>query len=275
MASIIILIIANFITSWQGFRNRPFYDRLRFDVEKVLLHQQYYRLLTGGFLHVGWGHLIWNMISLYAFSSVVVFFPGPLQFLLIYFTSIVGGNLFALFVHRHHSDYGSVGASGGVSGIIFASIALLPGMDVGFIFLPVSIPGWIFGLVYVVYSIYGIRGGSDGIGHEAHLAGGLMGMMLAIGLHPEALQQNLAIILLITIPMVLFIVFTIVRPHSLLIHNSTKARGYTTIEDRYNANKANRQKELDRILEKINRKGIKSLNSKELAMLKEYSKTVE
>ncbi len=275
-AIIVILIITNFLVSWQGFRDRSFYERFRFDVEKVLLHKQFYRILTAGFLHVSWSHLIWNMIALYAFSSSITYFSGPLQFLLIYFTSIIGGNLFALFVHRHHGDYTSVGASGGVNGIIFAAIALLPGMSIGFFFLPLSIPAWIFGLVYVVYSIYGMRGGRDGIGHEAHLAGALIGMTIAVGFHPEALNQNLAIIMLIAIPMIVFIVFTLRRPHSLLIHNSSRSNaGYTTMEDRYNAEKLKKQKELDRILEKISRRGIKSLNEKEKSLLKEFSKTVK
>ena len=114
-------------------------------------------MFTSGFLHVNWMHLIFNMIALYFFSGSLELYLGPLRFLLIYFASLVGGDALSLFIHRNDSDYDSVGASAGVTGVIFASIALFPGMRIGLLFLPLAIPGWLFGLVYILYSIYGIR----------------------------------------------------------------------------------------------------------------------
>src|SRR5688500_5484668 len=104
----IILILATVFASWRGLKDHSFFERYKFNIEKVLVFKEYYRILTAGFLHVSWPHLIFNMISLYAFSGTL----GPVQFLLIYFVSLVGGNLLSIFIHRNHNDYSSAGASG-------------------------------------------------------------------------------------------------------------------------------------------------------------------
>ena len=171
---VILLIIANLIVSYRGFKSESFFDTYKFEVDKILLDKDYKRLVTSGFLHVNRTHLIFNMFSLYLFSGLVESTTGGLKFLIIYFVSLVGGNLFTLFIHRNHGDYNSAGASGAICGVIFASIALFPGMEVGFFGLPFAIPGWVYGVLYVLYSIYGIKSRKDNIGHEAHLGGALI-----------------------------------------------------------------------------------------------------
>jgi membrane associated rhomboid family serine protease len=272
----ILLILVNFIVSYKGFNDRNFYERYEFSIEKVLIYKQYYRLITSGFLHVNWMHLIFNMIALYFFSGSVESFFGPVQFLLIYFASMIGGDLLSLFIHRYDNSYSSVGASGAVSGIIFAAIAVFPGMRMGLFFIPVAIPAWIFGLAYVLYSIYGVRSRRDNVGHESHLAGALIGMLLGIALFPDSLTENYLTILVIAIPCIVFIYIILTRPHVLLIDNNffkTRKR-YYSIDHKYNAEKIDKEKEVDRILEKIGRKGIKSLTPKEREMLENHSKTV-
>jgi membrane associated rhomboid family serine protease len=271
-----ILIIINCIVSWKGFNDRNFFERYEFSIEKVRIYKQYYRLITSGFLHVNWMHLIFNMLALYFFSGSIENFFGPLQFLLIYFISMVGGDLLSLFIHRYDSGYSSVGASGAVCGIIFAAIAVFPGMRIGFFFIPVAIPAWIYGLAYVAYSIYGIRSRRDNVGHESHLAGALIGMLLAVALYPAALAQNYLTILAIALPCIIFIYIIITRPHTLLIDNhffKTQKR-YYSIDHKYNAEKISQEKEVDRILEKISKKGMKSLTQKEKDILKQHSRSV-
>src|SRR5688572_33314796 len=124
------LIVANFFFSYQGFKSSLFFEKYLFEVDKVLVNKDYKRIISSGFLHVSWTHLIFNMISLLLFSGSVEAYLGGLQFGIIYLASLVGGGLFSLLVHRHHGDYNAVGASGAVCGIIFASIALFPGMGV-------------------------------------------------------------------------------------------------------------------------------------------------
>lgn len=272
----LILILANCLVSWKGFNDRNFYERYEFSIEKVKIYKQYYRLVTSGFLHVNWMHLIFNMIALYFFSSSVEFYFGPINFLLIYFTSMVGGDLLSLFIHRYDSSYSSVGASGAVSGVIYASIAVFPGMKMGFFFIPISIPAWIFGLGYVAYSIYGIRSRRDNVGHESHLAGALIGMLLAVAMFPAALTENYLTIGAIALPSIIFIYIILTRPHVLLIDNQffKTQKKYYSVDHRYNAEKLDRQMEVDRILDKINKRGMKSLTPKEKEILEQYSKTV-
>jgi membrane associated rhomboid family serine protease len=272
----LILILVNCFVSWKGFNDRNFYERYEFSIEKVKIYKQYYRLVTSGFLHVNWMHLIFNMLALYFFSSSVELYFGPLQFLLVYFASMIGGDLLSLFIHRYDSGYSSVGASGAVNGIIFASIAVFPGMKMGLFFIPVAIPAWIFGLAYVAYSIYGIRSRRDNVGHESHLAGALIGMLLAVAMFPAALVENYLVIGAIALPSIVFIYIILTRPHVLLINNQffRTQKKNLSIDQRYNAEKLDRQKEVDRILDKINKRGMKSLTPKEREMLEHYSKTV-
>jgi len=134
----LILIVINGIVSYKGFTNPLFFDGYKFEVDRVLINKDYLRLLTSGFLHVNWGHLVFNMLSLYFFSGPIENNFSSFQLLLIYFTSLIGGNLLTLFVHRNHGEYSSVGASGAVCGIIFASIALFPGFGIGFFAMVIS-----------------------------------------------------------------------------------------------------------------------------------------
>jgi membrane associated rhomboid family serine protease len=269
-----LLILANVIVSYRGFKDSIFYNKYKFRVDAVLLYKDYKRMVTSGFLHVNWMHLIFNMLALYFFSGSLETYLGPVKFLVIYFLSLIGGDLLSLWIHRHDGDYDSVGASAGVNGVIYAAIALFPGMHIGLLFIPIAIPAWLFGLVYVLYSIYGIRSRRYNIGHDAHLGGALVGLIVAIILHPSALINNTWAIVIIMVPSVFFIYMIITRPHMLLIDNYffNKHSDAITVDHKYNIDITNKQKEIDRILEKIHKKGMKSLTDKEKQTLKEYSR---
>ena len=270
----LMLLILNVIISIRGFNNPAFFERYKFEVERILVYKEYIRLISSGFLHVSWFHLIFNTIALAAFSGMVESYLGSFQFLLVYFASLIGGDLLALFIHRNNGDYTAVGASGAISGIIFASIALFPGMNVGLFFLPISMPGWLFGLIFVLVSIYGIKSKRDNIGHEAHLGGALVGMLVGIMFRPTALVDNWLTITVILVPTLIFIYLILTRPHILLIDNYffKQHPKYYNIDHKYNADRVSKQQEIDRILEKIKRSGMGSLNKKEKAALEEYSR---
>ena len=272
----ILIIIVNVLFSYKGFNNEQFFNAYKFQVDKILVNKDYKRLVTSGFLHVSWAHLIFNMLSLLFFSTSIESYLGGFKFLIVYLVSLVGGDLFTLLVHRQHGDYNSVGASGAVCGVIFASIALFPGMEVGMLFIPLSIPGWIYGLLYVSYSIYGIKSRKGNIGHEAHLGGALVGMMVAVLMEPAALLENYSTILIIAVPTIAFIYIIITKPHVLLIDNfffKTHPKTYN-IDQKYNLEKSRQQNEIDRILDKINKNGINSLSKSEREKLKEFSKKI-
>jgi membrane associated rhomboid family serine protease len=269
----VILILINLIFTYQGLRSHVFFDRYKFDVDQILVHKDYKRLITSGFLHVGWMHFIFNMYALYAFSGGVESYLGLIPFTIIYFASMIGGDLFSLFVHRNHGDYTAVGASGAVSGIVFASIVLFPGRELGLLFIPIHIPAWLFGLIYVLYTIYGVKSKRDNIGHEAHLGGLVIGVLIALIMRPDAILYNTFTVLIILIPAVCFILFVLLKPQALLIDNLffKNHDEPLSIDHRYNLKKTKQQKDVDAILDKITRKGITSLTEKEKETLDRFS----
>jgi membrane associated rhomboid family serine protease len=269
-----LIIIVNILVSYKGLTNSIFFQSYEFQVDRVLANKDYRRLVTSGFLHVSWTHLLFNMFSLYFFSGPVEAGLGTLGFLFIYFASLIGGNLLTLFIHRNHGDYSSVGASGAVCGVMFASVALYPDMNIGLFLIPISFPAWIYALAYVLISIYGIRSKRFNIGHEGHLGGALIGMILALLIHPSALAENYGKILIILIPSVLFIYIITTRPRILFVDNLfyKNHQDFYNIDHRYNAERADQQQEVDRILEKISKKGMNSLNKQEKKTLETYSK---
>jgi len=192
---------------------------------------------------------------------------GPFKFLGLYVAGLIGGNLLALLIHKSNPSYASVGSSGAINGVIFASIAVFPGLRIFFL------PGWIFGLAFILYSIYGVRSRKDNIGHESHLGGALIGMLVAIAFRPEVLVTNTIPILLMFLPTIAFMIIIITRPQLLFVDNYWYTHRYNyTVDDRYNARKRNSEQEVDRILDKINQQGINSLSRRERESLEEYAK---
>lgn len=273
----IILIVINVGVSWRGFNNPSAFQAGAFEVGPVLRGKEYHRLLTSGFLHVSWQHLFFNMLSLYFFAGNVEAFLGPLYFLLIYMGSLIGGNLFSLFIHRHNPVYRAVGASGAVSGVIFAAIALFPGMELQFIFIPIPFPAWAFGLGFVLYSIYGIRSQRDNIGHEAHLGGAIIGLLIALAIRPEMFFSNMWPVFLVLIPTLIFIIIIIFKPGLINVkqpyyqfYDGRKEK--STPDEKYREEKQEKVYEMDRILDKINRHGKESLTEEERHILENHGR---
>lgn len=268
----IILILINALVTYQGLKDYSFLDKYSFKVDEILVQKDYKRLITSGFLHGSWTHFGFNMFSLYCFSSGIEAVFGPVNFLLIYFSSLIGGNLFSLYLHRSQPGYSAVGASGAICGIVFASIALFPGMEIALLFLPVYFPSWIFGLLFVLVSIYGIRSQAGNIGHDAHLGGGLVGLLLAIALVPEALITNYLPIVLILVPSTIFMFMIWSHPEMLLVnHVFKKENKFYTFEDRFHANRKVKEQEVNLILEKISKYGFDSLTKLEKDKLDQSS----
>ena len=172
----IILLLATIAMSYYGFNNPTFFNRYKFNVGAVQ-KGDYVRLVSSGFLHANWEHLIFNMISLYFFQDVIIGSMGNLLFLLIYFGSMLLGSVFSLYIYKKQPYYSTIGASGAVSGIIFAAIALYPtALSVNFL------PGWLFGALYFGYSVFMMFNPQQGdnLGHAAHLGGALFGLAVVI-----------------------------------------------------------------------------------------------
>ncbi|WP_417431739.1 rhomboid family intramembrane serine protease [Halpernia sp.] len=204
MNSILLIIIAaTAIFSYYGWQNPPIFEKYKFNVGAILRNKEYVRLVSAGFLHADPTHLIFNMLTLYFFGPVVLQFFGPLGFIVVYFGSIILGNLFSLYLYKHQAWYSAIGASGGVSGILFAAIGMIPTMSIYFFFIPIGIPGFIFGFGYFAYSVYSMLKprANDNIGHAAHLGGAAFGLVYTILLQPESAQENILFLGIMALPL--------------------------------------------------------------------------
>jgi len=216
--STIGLIIAIFtaLTTYQGLTKQAYQEQYYFDVDKILIDKQYYRLISSGFLHGGWLHFAFNILALLSFAKSIEILLGWQYFLLIYFLSMLGGSLLALYIHRNHGDYTAVGASGAISGVVAASIILNPNGVISLILIPIEFKSWVFGLIFILVSILGIKSQSDNIGHEAHLGGIIVGIISTAILSLDALTRNWWAAVIMIAPIVAFFVLIKMRPDILI-----------------------------------------------------------
>ncbi len=267
-----IFLITGLFT-YQGFRDRAFFDDYSFDVDGILVHKEYRRMITSGLLHANWIHFGFNMIALLSFSNPVEYTLGTAQLALIYIASLLGGSLLSLYIHRHHGDYRAIGASGAVSGVVLASVVLYPEGTIRFVILPIEFESWVFALLFVAYTIFGIKSQHGNIGHDAHLGGALTGVLLVVVLEPELAFANLWIVLLILIPAVVFLVLIIRNPAVLMVDDywGEHIRDLSKVARKPPTPKQAKKKvPLDVLLDKIKREGIDSLTESERRQLEDY-----
>ena len=204
MNSILLIIIGlTAVISFIAFSNREIFEKYKFNVGAILQRKEYVRLISAGFLHGDMMHLLFNMMTLYFFGPIVLEAFGALGFLVVYLGSIVFGNVFSLYLYKNQSWYSAIGASGGVSGILFASIAMIPDLGIYFFFIPIAIPGYIFGFLYFAYSVYMMLNPREGdnIGHAAHLGGAFFGLVYAVALEPERAVQHALYLAVMALPL--------------------------------------------------------------------------
>lgn len=202
MNSVAIIIIGlNIFFSYKGFRDRIFFNKYKFSPIRIKSGEKI-RYISSGFLHVDTTHLIVNMFTLYFFVDAVIFRVGDINFLIIYFTSLIFGNWLTYRFNSNNINYSAVGASGAVMGIVYSAILLNPEMTLFFFVIPM--PGYLFGLGYLFYSIYSMKKVNDNIGHEAHLGGAIAGFFSTIFISPAAVLTNLFTVLILLVPIVYF-----------------------------------------------------------------------
>ena len=198
----LIIISSNVLVSMRGFKDVAFFERFKFNI-RALIAGDYKRLVSSGFLHVDWQHLLFNMFTLYFFANSVVFKLGVFNFYLIYLTSLLTGNLLSFYFHKNEPQYTAVGASGAVTGILYAAILLNPGMKMFIYFIPVPIPSYIIGVGYLLFSIYGMKTKMGNIGHDAHFGGAVGGYVMTLILAPKILEYHLMMVLVLAAPIIL------------------------------------------------------------------------
>jgi len=200
----IIIIAANVIFSMKGFKDFSFFEKYKFNIGGIKRGEQI-RMISSGFLHADMQHLLFNMLTLYFFANGVVFL-GQFNFVIIYFGSLLFGNLLSYYFHKNEYHYSAVGASGAVTGILYSAILLNPGMSLYMFFIPIPIPGYVFGIGYLLYSIYGMKNRVGNIGHDAHFGGAIGGYIITLVLAPWLFTENLLMVFLLAIPIVILYV---------------------------------------------------------------------
>jgi membrane associated rhomboid family serine protease len=221
---VLLLIALNVIVSLAGFNNRAFFQRYVFSVRGILKEHQYERIPVSTFLHVDYIHLFFNMFSFYSFAIHIERQFGSLFLFLLFFGSAFGGDLLALLIHRNHPRYTAAGASGAISGVIFASVLLLPGGSILIFPFPFGIPPWLFAIIFVLFSVYGIGKQSGNIGHEAHLGGALTGVLITALVYPAIVAGQIFLTIVLVVPVLVFLIIFFRDPKKLKLKRQNRYR---------------------------------------------------
>ncbi|MGJ8549303.1 MULTISPECIES: rhomboid family intramembrane serine protease [Winogradskyella] len=201
----IVIIVANALFSYKGFGDRMFFERYKFNVGSIKRGEQI-RMISSGFLHADITHLLFNMFTLYMFADAVIMQLGSVKFVIIYMASLIFGNLLSLYFHKDEDWYSAIGASGAVTGILYAAILLQPQMSLYMMFIPIPIPGYIFGIGYLLYSIYGMKNRIGNIGHDAHFGGAIGGYVVTLIMMPSLFETDLLHVGILAIPIIILFV---------------------------------------------------------------------
>jgi len=152
MNTTIILILVTVGISILAWNRRDLYQKWILNPYQVFHRQEYWRFITSGFLHLNYTHLFFNMFALYFFGRNVSYYfgqKGPLMLILLYLLGIIISDIPTYLKHRNNPNYNSLGASGGVAAVVFSSIMFAPLNEIYLMFIPIGIPGFILGILYI------------------------------------------------------------------------------------------------------------------------------
>ena len=192
----VIIIAITCIVSILCFNGELKGSKLIFNAYQVWHRKEWYRMLTSGMIHSGWGHLFFNMLTLYFFGRVVEqYFSaafggviGTVLYVVLYVSALAISSLGDLVKYRNNWHYNALGASGAVSAVLFASILFAPKMGIYIYLIPIPVPGYIFAPLYLLYCWYMAKRNMDNIGHTAHFWGAVYGMLFPIICKPDVLS---------------------------------------------------------------------------------------
>jgi len=192
-----IIIAITSVVSFLAFQNGELMDKLQFNAARIIYRKEYYRLISHAFVHVGWTHLIINMLVLYFFGRAVESYFGyffgdrsTFYFIILYVGGILVSNLWGLVKHQNDYYYNAVGASGAVSAVLFTFIFLDP-LELLYLFAVIPIPGILFGAGYLIYSYMMSRRKSDSVAHDAHFLGAVFGFIFPLILRASLFERFL------------------------------------------------------------------------------------
>ena len=202
---LIVIIALTVIVSFKGFEDINFFRKFEFHIGSIRAGEQF-RMISSAFLHADISHLAFNMLTLYIFAPIVYGYLGNFTLALVYVASLIFGSLLTLLFHKNDYSYRAIGASGAVTGVLYSAILLQPDMSLFLFFIPIPIPAYIFGIGYLLYSIYGMKAKRDNIGHTAHFGGAIGGYVITLIIKPSLFVDNIEMVLLLAIPIVLLFI---------------------------------------------------------------------
>jgi membrane associated rhomboid family serine protease len=196
MSLTIIILVVTCIVSLLCFNNRTMFDQLKHYPSVEHRKKEYYRWLTSGFVHGDYMHLIINMFVFHSFGSALEQYyihhfelvGGSILFVVTYLLTIILANVPTYFKHENNPYYTAIGASGGVSGILFIYILIYPWNMLG-LYAIIPVPAIIFGVLYLWYESWAAKNQNDNIGHDAHFFGAIAGILIAIVSRPAILPE--------------------------------------------------------------------------------------
>lgn len=186
-ASSAILVITIGISLLALYKYESLIDKLILHPYGMVRKKEYYRIFSHAFIHADIWHLAFNMFSFYSFAFFLEEYLGPVKLLLLYFGSVLASVYTCIEKNKNNPAYRSLGASGGVSGIVFSFILFQPFSKIGIMFIPVGVPAFVFGALYLAYSYYSAEKQYDNINHEAHFYGAVAGILITIAFEPSVL----------------------------------------------------------------------------------------
>jgi membrane associated rhomboid family serine protease len=191
MSISVILIIITVAASFYSWNNPHIHAKWMMNPYQVSRHNEYFRFITSGFIHNDYMHLFFNMFTFYFFGGVVEHIHSQLfggmggtVFVGFYLAGIVISDLPTFFKYRNIPRYNSLGASGGVAAVVFSSIMFFPLNNIC-LYGIICIPGFILGILYLMYSVYQGKRMADNINHDAHIYGAIFGVVFSIIIHPQ------------------------------------------------------------------------------------------
>lgn len=196
----LIIILVTCGVSFMAWNNKVLYDKLIFNPYSIFHRNEWYRLFSGALLHADIPHLVINMFVLFSFGSFIeqvyeLYIPGGLaMYVAMYILSVAAANIKTLIENKNNVWYNAVGASGAVSAVVFAFVLFAPIEKILF-FGIIPIPAFLYGLLYLVYSQYMAKKGTDNIGHDAHFFGAVFGFVFTGLMRPELFQMFVSKIL--------------------------------------------------------------------------------
>ena len=271
---LLFLIAITFLFSYQGLKSFDFQNRYKFETDALLIGKEYHRIFSSALLHIDWRHFGFNMFSLYFFGESLIAYTSTGEFVLVYLVSILGSGVLTLYLHRFHGDYSAVGASGGVFGVVYAVILLNPTGAIYFWMIPIGIPSWLYGILYLAFTVYSVFADKNNICHEGHLGGAIAGLLMVSLLYPKIVVMNYLMLLGLVVVIGVFFWLIWFKPHLLTFGVQKKS---DNVLDEYKTTNQfskikRRENEIDELLDKINQKGVDNLTTKEKKRLEELTK---